>query len=204
VLAVLSALALVVSVAGPVAAAKPTQFTTGLVIGPTTETEAPAAGSYNGGFLIPTTGVSDGSYVWMGIADTVANPDLTTLSGSAAVADGVNYPFYLKAGAGQQAALVAYLDQIKAEIAGTVPFFYLNRWPENPCNCNVNNGYETWDAFSYWLNRAGNISLRVDNDYPVGTYLYVAGSPVVLPAGTAAPAGTVPLRAQVKMKVYRG
>jgi len=179
-IAVLSALALVAVVAGPTMAAKPVPaqtFTTTLTVDGNA-----AAGSYNGGFFVRTTG--DGGFVNLGIKDTVAKPDLAAGS----------YPFYLKAGTGQRAALRAYFDakvgwpdayhaQINAEIAGMAPFFYLKS--------DGAGGYGIFDGFMFGLG-AGEATLRVDNDYPTGTYLYVTG-----PLGLNGPG------AQVKMKVER-
>jgi len=132
----------------------------------------------------------------LGIKDTVAVPDL--LPG--------NYPFYLKAGKAQQATLTAYFDakwgcddpdnptlaayciQIHKEIRGQSPFFYLKA-------DGTPRVYSIFDGFTYALSGGVNTitPLVVDNDYPTGTFAYVAG-----PSGTLSV-----LTVQVKMKVVR-
>ena len=182
-IAVLSALALVALVAGPVAATKPATFSTGLTID-----GVAAAGSYNGGFFIPTGG---GAYPGtpmheLDVVATTANPPLA-----------VNqlYPFYLKASDTQKAALTAYfskitdpaqLAQITAQINGTKPFFYLKcvgmGVATDPC--------ELIDGFMYGLSNGAVLNpLRIDDDYVVGTFKYTGNLGA--------------LSAQVKMKVYR-
>jgi hypothetical protein len=158
-------------------AAKPTQtFTTTLNVN-----QQLAAGSYNGGFFVPTSGVVPSQFVQVDINVATATPNLAVAL----------YPFTLKAGAGQKAALLAYfnakpwppeyLTRITDQINGKAPFFYLN-------SLDGLGSYSLVDAFSVWLNSA-NLSPVVDNDYPVGTYLYVAT--------------LNGLSVQVKMKVYR-
>jgi hypothetical protein len=180
VLAAMTAALLMVTLAsGAALAVKPgQQFTTTLTVGASVATETAAVGSYNGGFFVPTNG--DGGFVYLGITNTTAKPDL---------APGI-YPFYLRAGTTQKAALTAYFaakgwtdptwyTQINAEIAGTAPFFYLTF---------DGSAYSIFDGFTYALG-GGVAPLRVDNNYPTGTYLYTAT--------------LNRLNAQVKMKVYR-
>ena len=189
-LAAMTAALMLVSLGSSAAlAAKPTPaqtFTTTLNVN-----QQPAAGSYNGGFFVPTTGIAGPLFVQVDINQAFATPPL---------AEGL-YPFYLKAGTGQKAALTAYFDakfgpdsatyvpaywaQITAEIAGTAPFFYLHRLAEE-------GAYALVDGFSHWLDSNSTSPVLVDNDYPVGTYLYVTG-----------PDGLNGLNVQVKMKVYR-
>ena len=185
-LAAMTAALMLVSLGSSAAlAAKPTPaqtFTTTLNVN-----QQPAAGSYNAGFFVPTTGIAGPPFVQVDINQAFATPPL---------AEGL-YPFYLKAGTGQKAALTAYFDakfgpdsatyvpaywaQITAEIAGTAPFFYLHRLAEE-------GAYALVDGFSFDL-LGTTPPVRVDNDYPTGTYLYVAT--------------LNGLNVQVKMKVYR-
>jgi hypothetical protein len=180
VLAAMTAALLMVSLAaGSAFAVKPAQFTTTLTVN-----NAVATGSYNGGFFVPTSLAAVPAQITLGITGTATSLTLTTGL--------TDYPFYLKAGTAQQAALVSYFaaknwtdptwyTQINAEIAGTLPFMYLT-CPTGVASCYI------FDGFKYALFNAP-LPLVIDNDYPTGTYLYTS----VLNG----------LNVQVKIKVYR-
>jgi hypothetical protein len=96
----------------------------------------------------------------LGLSGTVATP---------ALADG-DYGFKLQ---GSPAALTAYFaakagwpqnykDQINSEINGTVPFFYLHA---------ASGTYTLVDNFKKSLSLSPT-TLTIDDDYPVGTYVY--------------------------------
>ena len=126
---------LVAVVAGPVAAAKPATFSTDLWI---EGQDSLAAGSYKGGFFIPTTG--NPGLMALDVVNTVADP---------LIPDDTRYPFVLKASDTQKAALAAYFnakwsclttsdvtllaycDQMARQIAGTArssSFSAATRW----------------------------------------------------------------------------
>jgi hypothetical protein len=114
------------------------------------------------GFTI-TTGRIAGTMHTLGLTGTVATP---------ALADG-DYAFTLQATGGQKTSLKAYfaakpgwpanyLEQINAEIDGTKPFFYLNA---------ASGVYTLVDSFKKALS-ISPATLTIDDDYPVGTYVY--------------------------------
>ena len=119
------------------------------------------SGSLASGFTIQT-GNTNGMHIL-----TLANPVATP-----ALANG-NYAFKLVASTSQQAALTAYfaakgwptnyITQISSEIAGTTPFFFLNA---------AGGVYTLGDGFTYGLGGGYSAPLRIDDDYPAGTYVY--------------------------------
>jgi hypothetical protein len=139
------------AVAGPA----PT-FTTGL------SSDIPVAGTLAGGFSI-TLGGAPGVF-----------HDLTLVSPSAtpALKDGM-YPFRLRSTGAQKHLLWDYFAakgwpadynrQIHREVAGGAPFFYLKA---------EGGVYTLVDGFSYALFGTTAQTLRIDDDYPVGTYIY--------------------------------
>ena len=151
-------LALVALLATPaMAAAKTLTFTTELACNP--------IGTINGdlenGFTLETTGTDD--LIYLTLSNTVADPGLR---------DGM-YAFSLKARGPQKAELKNYFAakewpypeyyrQINAEIAGGLPFFYLKADAGN---------YSLVDGFAYALEGI-EIPLRINDDYPEGTYVY--------------------------------
>jgi hypothetical protein len=176
--AVIAALALVALVAAPVAAAPGIKFTTHLTEDGTT---VAGLGTVANPFIITTGGVP-GVMRTIGATNTVSHPPL--LPG--------NYPFYLKADAGQQAALTAYfaakgwpqpyLDQINKEIAGNSSFFDVGYpGPASPTSIWLGDGfhnnlscldYGTPTQPEWCLFPGGMYALQIDDDYPVGTYTY--------------------------------
>jgi len=112
-------------------------------------------------FTLQTGGVA-GTMHTIGLIDTVATP---------ALADGA-YGFTLQADAGQQTTLTnyfaakgwssEYITQIGLEINGTSPFFYLNA---------AGGIYTLVDGFKQALG-ISPATLTIDDDYPVGTYIY--------------------------------
>ncbi|MFC1909892.1 hypothetical protein ACFLXC_01190 [Chloroflexota bacterium] len=171
------ALALVVVLVGlmaaPVMAAKGPYFTTRI-----TSDGDRLPGMLVSHFIYNTEGVS-GPLHELGLRDTKTNLEL----------DGL-YEFFLEADADQQAALTSYfkakpwpqdyLDQIADEIDGTAPFFYLKA---------ENSSYSLIDGFLYGLWENGilggdnNSTLRINDDYPVGLYVYTGdleGLPVAV------------------------
>jgi hypothetical protein len=114
-------------------------------------------------FIFNTEGVS-GILHTMGLMDTKTNLEL----------DGL-YPFCLDADTDQEAALTSYFGakdwpaaydaQIALEISGDAPFFYLKAYGGT---------YTLIDGFVYGLG-GGEVPLRIDDDYPVGLYVYAGG-----------------------------
>ncbi len=147
----------VLVVAATAIAAKPAiVFDTGL------QSDFPIAGTLEDGFTIETNGVAglEGIY-------------LVTPQATPALQDGM-YPFYLEATGPQKAELKdyfsakgwsdEYLAQIKTEIAGGSPFFYLKA---------EDGEYSLVDGFAWEL--SGGLvapTLRIDGNYPEGTYMY--------------------------------
>jgi len=118
------------------------------------------SGDIAGGFIVTTTGTDTL------IAFAFYNPSVFSLK------DGM-YAFHLKAKGPQKAELKSYFAekewpfpewyrQINAEIAGGLPFFYVK----------VSGGLPNLvDGFVYGLEGIGS-NLRINDDYPVGTYVY--------------------------------
>ena len=151
----------VMAVPAMAAAPKTLTFTTGL-----TDNLLPVEGTLAGGFriivgTIPPSGLHD---------LTMVNPIATP-----ALKDGM-YAFYLKSTGPEKAALMSYfadplkgwppeyLAQMHSEVVGGSPFFYLKADAGK---------YSLVDGFAYEL--SGGLvynTLRIDDDYPVGTYIY--------------------------------
>ena len=153
-------LVLVALMAMPVMAAGPKTLTfdTGLKCDDTTIT-----GNLADGFTIVCDGSND-SLLEIELDNPVATP---------ALKDGM-YAFSLKAQGPQKAILKSYFAaklgwtpemyrQINAQIAGGLPFFYLKA---------DNNTYTLVDGFVYGLSGDDTVTLRINDDYPVGTYVY--------------------------------
>jgi hypothetical protein len=149
-------LVFVVVLAAPAMAGKAPTFTSQLASDGGT-----VPGDVSHGFTLNLGGVA-GVLHDLTLVNPVASPTLV---------DGM-YPFYLKASTSQKAKLVAYftakgwpqpyLDQIIAQINGTSPFFFVN----------AAGGVCTLvDGFS-WAMFGTTPTLRIDDDYPVGNYLY--------------------------------
>ena len=166
-IAVLSAIALVLVLAVPAMAAKPNlTFVTHL-----TQDGAQLGGNQTSGFVVVTSGVPGGMYT-LGLTKTNANPGLETgiwpfyLDISSVQQDVLSAYFWAKWGPGSGHYIPAYWNQIELQIDGTVPFFYV---------AYGGLGYEVSlaDGFTYALS-GGTIfdNLRMDTDYPVGTYTY--------------------------------
>lgn len=156
---VLCSLALLCVAAAPVMAAKPNlQFTTHLTCNGDKLGGTPASG-----FTVETDGVV-GAMLTLGLTGTKTHPGL---------APG-DYAF--KLGPGNHTALQAYFDakswpsayhaQINAQINGTKPFFYLTYH---------DGAYFLADGFTWGLSSGTvkNAPLRIDDDYPVGSYTYI-------------------------------
>ena len=162
---VLFALVLVCLVAAPAIAAKPNLgFTTHITLDGDKLGKTPASG-----FVVKLDGVV--GLHELGVTGTKTNPGL--------VPD--DYEFYLDAGQAQQDVLTAYFAAkatsnpggfwddatiqaaIGSEIDGTNPFFYLTYDGET---------YFLADGFVNLLGGGMGTPLRIDGDYPEGTYAY--------------------------------
>lgn len=119
-------------------------------------------GTLVAGFTIATGGAA-GMHV-LGLAGTVSTPNL--IIGS--------YAFYLTPSVPQTASLEAYFgaksgwssgweSQINSEITGSAPFFFLKYDGTN---------YSLVDNFKLTENLMSPYPLTIDDDYPVGTYVY--------------------------------
>ena len=151
-------LVLVGLMAAPVMAAPKTlTFDTGLTSDPARTID----GTLETGFTITTEG--DDALLEISLDGEVADPGLR---------DGM-YAFSLKATGSQKADLKSYFaakewpfpeyyQQINAQIAGGLPFFYLKA---------DGGSYTLVDGFSYGLG-LGETTLRINDDYPEGTYVY--------------------------------
>ena len=136
----------------------PLSFNTGM-----TSDANPVTGSLSTSFAISTFGVGGVSHT-LGLAGTT--------SANLASSTGNGYAFKLNADSTQQAALVAYfggkgwtsdmITQIDNEIAGNAPFFYLKY---------DGTTYSLLDGFKV-ARSIPNTAVTVDDDYPVGTYVY--------------------------------
>ena len=165
-IAVFAAFALLSMLAVPAMAAKPNlNFTTHL-----TEDGVTLAGSSSSGFTVITHGNATALQHTLGVTGTKANPGLVIAT------DGSVYPFFLVATPAQKATLSqyfidknwgvpAYYDQINAEIAGTAPFFYFNAGTEQ--DYHLLDGFMSVVGTDYTM-----YPLKIDDDYPVGTYTY--------------------------------
>jgi hypothetical protein len=142
--------------AAPVMAKPNVAFDTGFEIGGAT-----LAGSLDAGFkFVP------------GATDALLDAKLVAPTATPALADGM-YPFYLRTNMPEAAKLTAYfaakgwpqvyLDQIAAEINGTKAFFYLKA---------ANGVYTLVDGFVYGLSGGTGTTLRINDDYPSGNYMY--------------------------------
>jgi hypothetical protein len=133
-------------------------FTTGLASDGT-----PIPGTLATGFAL-TLGGQAGTLHEITLVDPSAAP--------VALKDGM-YPFYLHSHGMQKHILwdyfsgkgwpADYLKQIHREIAGGSPFFYLKA---------EGGVYTLVDGFSYKMFGTDTQTLRIDDDYPVGTYMY--------------------------------
>ena len=174
-------LALVIVLVGLMAApvmAKPNvAFNTGLAIDGNE-----LKGSLDAGYKFVTEGIDE--LLDVTLVNPTATPDLT---------DGM-YPFCLNTNPAEKAKLMAYftakdwphayLEQIEAQIDGTVPFFYLEA---------ASGTYTLVDGFVYAISlETVKVTLRVNNDYPAGLYTY---------RGTLTNADG-DFDVQVKLKVY--
>ena len=155
------ALTLIVVLVGlmvaPVMAKPNVAFNTGLAIG-----DNELKGSLDAGFKFVTEGTEE-------LLDaTLYNPTATP------VLNGGMYPFYLNTNPAEKAKLMAYfeakvwpeayLEQIKAQIDGTAPFFYLEA---------AGDDYTLVDGFVWAIyGETTKVTLRVNNDYPAGLYTY--------------------------------
>jgi hypothetical protein len=153
-------LALVALMATPVMAAPKTlTFSTEL----TCTSPGTITGNLEEGFTLTTTADTD-TLLYITLDNTIATPDLR---------DGM-YAFSLKAQGPQKAELKSYFAakewpypeyyrQINAEIAGGLPFFYLKFDGDS---------YSLVDGFVYGISGDDTTTLRINDDYPVGTYVY--------------------------------
>jgi hypothetical protein len=157
------AVVLICLLAAPALAAKPNLvFVTHI-----TSDGVKCPGNSTGLITLATKGVAGLTAMHLlGVTGTNANPGLD---------DGL-YPFRLNATDDQKATLTsyfglkgwppAYVLQIAKEISGESPFFLLK----------VEDGaYSLVDGFIYGQYGVDTQQLRIDDDYPVGTYKY-AGS----------------------------
>jgi hypothetical protein len=147
-------LILIAVMAAPVMAAKPAFFKTRI-----TSDGVQIPGDVNGNFVLKTQGVAGIPAMHpLGLVNTETNLNLSN----------VPYPFYLQADAAQQAVLKTYFDaklwgnplwyaKIYAEIEGVLPFFFVKF---------DGNNYTLVDGF------IPGGDLRIDDDYPVGKYVY--------------------------------
>jgi hypothetical protein len=163
--AVIAALALVALVAAPAMAAPGIKFTTHL----TEDGVAVAgAGTVASPWIITTTGDATAAMHTLATTGTVSHPPL--LNG--------NYSFFLQASTTQQATLLAYfeakgwpqdyLTHMALQLAGdpSAPFFSVGVPGVSPGSLWLE------DEFSAWLYGAGMYQLQIDDNYPVGTYVY--------------------------------
>jgi hypothetical protein len=150
-------LLLIALITTPVLAAKPAAYFFTRV----TSDGITLPGTLQSQFIFNTQGVPN-TFHYLGVTDTKANPVLNDglypfcLAASSKQIDTLCSYFYAKMGDG------AYYDQIKKEIYGFDPFFYLQA---------QNGQYFLIDGFTYAL--SGNMTqLRIDDDYPVGKYVH--------------------------------
>ena len=192
ILVALSAAALTIAIATPVLAAKPAKpatltFDTHLTRTLDGQIWTNIPGNVKSGFLFVTGGDSNVAYT-IGTSNTNAKPGLEWPLDANTPGGGI--PFYLASTTADLTSYFAakgwpqqYLDQINAEIAGDAPFFVLQ---------NAGNGYWLGDGFKnpiYGLGcfpdadgnpiydgvcvfPPGMNGVTIDDDYPVGTYVY--------------------------------
>lgn len=133
------------------------EFDTGL-----TSDSAKLPGTLAAGYTITTGRVVNTMHA-LGLIDTVATPAL----------ENGDYAFTLQATEDQKTSLSDYFDakgwsaewndQIKAEINGTEPFFYLN--------AAEGDDYSLVDGFKTAMS-ISPATLTIDDDYPLGEYVY--------------------------------
>lgn len=127
-----------------------------------------------GASTLASASVSVGSLIASTNMHVLNVTGVTTSDGTPLAAG--SYGFYLNATPSQQSGLVSYFNAkgwpsgyypiINAEIAGTVPFFYLNS--------NGAGEYGLEDGFQYALSSGAlNAMLQIDDDYPAGAYGYI-------------------------------
>jgi hypothetical protein len=151
------AVVLIAVMAAPALAAKPL-----LAFNPGLSSNIPIVGTLATGF----------STTLGGTAGVFHDISLTNSGATPAIKNGM-YAFSLKAEGPQKASLSDYFsakglpeawyDQIRSEIVGGSPFFYLKA---------DNGAYSLVDGFSYAVFGTTFQTLRIDDDYPAGTYVY--------------------------------
>jgi hypothetical protein len=156
ILALTLCLVMVALLATPAFAAKPVPYFSTRV----TSDDARLPGTLNSHFIFNTEGIPN-KWHTIGVTDTKTN--LTLVDG--------DYDFYLVANQAQKDTLIAYftakvpepyLSQLISEVNGDYAFMYLHV---------VNGVYSIGDGCMRGLGQ-GYIPLKIDDDYPVGKYVY--------------------------------
>ncbi len=160
-------------------------FSTGLACD-----DSPMMGSLDAGFM----------FIPIGTSDILREFTLIFPEADPGIEDGL-YPFYLQSNPVENAKLIAYFEakwkgsadpteqaylaQITEEINGEEPFFYLKA---------ESGAYTLVDGFVYGLSGYEGQTLRINNDYPAGNYLY---------SGTLVGTNDAELPVNVKLKVFQ-
>jgi hypothetical protein len=173
VLVLLSTIALVCLVAAPAVAAKPNLVFHTKVTSTTGDVTVTLPGNSQSWMTLRTGGqAGPASWHTLGLTQTKANPGL----------EGDEYPFYLVSSTADLADYFAdkvgwpddFRDQIAAEIAGDAPFFILTY---DGTTYGLVDGFHRglspiggWTGYDYGF--TGFEPLVIDDDYPVGRYVY--------------------------------